>query len=153
MALTERDFSLFEPAAAAPQREPQRPHPKTKPRREPMRTVRPPREESLTSKNAKAQAAWKRSVVAWAIVSAVGFCLFAMVQSETAHHGAMAERQQLQAQLAVEQQRNISFRTQIERKFSLEIIQDIALNEYRMVPVEAGRVIYLNILRGDQLLD
>jgi len=152
MALTERDFSLFEPAAA-PQREPQRPHPKTKPRREPMRSVRPPREESLTSKNAKAQTAWKRSVVAWAIVSAVGLCLFAMVQSETAHHGEIAARRQLQAQLAVEQQRNISYRTQIERKFSLEIIQDIALNEYRMVPVEGGRVIYLNILRGDQRLD
>jgi len=152
MALTERDFTLFEPAAA-PVREPQRPHPKTKPRREPMRPVRAPREESLDSKNAKAQQAWKRSIAAWAIVSAVGFCLFAMVQSETARHGEIARRQQLQAQHALEQQRNISFRTQIERQFSLEIIQDIALNEYRMVPVEGGRVIYLNILRGDLLLD
>ena len=152
MALTERDFSLFEPAAA-PVREPQRPHPKTKPRREPMRRVRPPQEESLESKKAKAQKVWRRSLATYAIVSAVGFCLFAVVQSETEHHRAVAERQQLQAQLAVAQQRNISYRTQIERQFSLEIIQDIALNEYRMVPVEGGRVTYLNIRRGDQLLD
>jgi len=152
MALSERDFSLFEPATA-PVRDPRRPHPKTKPRREPMRSVRPPREEPVESKNAKAQKAWKRSLITYAIVGVVGFCLFAIVQSETAHHQARAEYQSLQHQVAVAEQRNISFRTQIDRQFSLEIIQDIALNEYHMVPMEGGRVTYLNILRGDRLLD
>ena len=152
MALSERDFSLFEPAAA-PVRDPRRPHPKTKPRREPMRPVRPPREESLESKNAKAQKVWKRSLVTYAIVGAVGLCFFAIVQSETAHHQARAEHQQLQNQVAIEEQRNISLRTQIDRQFSLEIIQGIALNEYHMVPMEGGRVTYLNIVRGDRLLD
>ena len=152
MALTERDFAMFE-SAAAPQRAPQRPHPRTRPRRAPMRTVRPLREESVASKNARAAKTWKRTLTTFAIVSVVGFCLFAMVQSETEYHRAMVQQRELQVRLAQEEQRNISYRTQIERKFSLEIIQDIAINQYHMVPVEGGRVTYLNILRGDQLLD
>jgi len=152
MALTERDFAMFD-SAAAPQRTPQRPHPKTRPRRQPLRQVSPPDEESLDVKNAKAQKVWKQSLVAYAIASVVGLCLFMVVQTETEHHRAIVQRQDLQAQLAVQQQRNISYRTQIERMFSLEIIQEIALNEYRMVPVQGGRVTYLNLERGDQLLD
>ena len=152
MALTERDFALFE-SAAAPVREPQRPHPKTRPRREPMRQVRPPREESMQSKKAKASLVWKRSIVSYAIATAAGLCLFAMVQAEAEHHNAMVQQQRLQTQLSNVQQRNISYRTQIERMYSLEVIQDIALNQYRMVPIEGGRVTYLNILQGDQLLD
>ena len=152
MALTERDFALFE-SAAAPVREPLRPDPRTKPRRQPMRQVRPPREESMDSKKAKALVTWKRTLTTYAIVSAVGLCLFAMVQAETEYHRAMTQQQRLQVQLAREEQRNISYRTQIERKFSLEIIQDIAISQFHMVPVEGGRVTYLNIPRGDQLLD
>jgi len=152
LALTEYDFSLFE-SSAAPQRAPLRPHPKTKQRREPMRQVNPLSEESMESKNEKALQTWKRSIVTYAIVSAVGLCLFAMVQSETEHHQAMVRQQLLQTQLTQEQQRNISYRTRIDRKFSLEVIQGIAINEYHMVPVEGGRVTYLNISRGDQLLN
>ena len=153
MPLTEYDFSLFEPASsAAPVRAPVRPDPRTKPRREPIRPVRAPREESLESKNAKAHRVWMRSLVSYAIVSAVALCLFAVVQAETDYHRAMVRQARLYDQLSAAQQRNISYRTQIEHKYSLEVIQDVALNEYHMVPMEGGRVTYLNILRGDQLL-
>jgi len=153
----EEDFAMFVPSApatsaAAPKRQPQRPHPKTKPRRErkPMRRVPALPQESIEAKNEKAKHVWKRTLVSYAIVTAVAFGLFSIVLSETAHYRAVSEHQQLQAILAVEQQRNISYRTQVDRMFSLEIVQDIALNQYRMVPVEAGRVTYLNIPRGDQ---
>lgn len=165
LPLREEDFAMFtsQKSAAAPQREPQRPHPKTKPRRErapaPQRRERPVRqvpampEETMQAKNQKAKAVWKRTLVSYAVVTGVAFSLFAIVQSETAHYRAVRENHQLQAELSVVQQRNISYRTQVDRMFSLEVVQDLALNQYRMVPVEAGRVTYLNIPRGDQLLD
>ena len=115
-----------------------------------MRRVPALPQESIEAKNEKAKHVWKRTLVSYAIVTAVAFGLFSIVLSETAHYRAVSEHQQLQAILAVEQQRNISYRTQVDRMFSLEIVQDIALNQYRMVPVEAGRVTYLNIPRGDQ---
>ena len=153
MPLTEYDFSLFEPASsAAPVRDPVRPHPKTKPRREPVRKVREPRGESLQSKNARARKVWKRTFATYAIVSVVGVCMFAVVQTEAARHQAYNEQQKLYQRLSVAQQQNASYRTQIDRKYSLEIIQGVALGEYRMVPVEGGRVTYLNIARGDQVL-
>ena len=152
MALTEYDFSLFE-SSAAPVREPARPHPKTKPRREPMRQVRPPREPSAESKQEKARQVWTRTLVSYAIVSAVGLCMFMVIQSQVDYHRATVQKARLETRLSNEQQRNMAYRTQIEHKFSLEVIQDIALNEYHMVPVEGNRVTYLNIMRGDQLLN
>jgi len=152
MNLTERDFALFD-SAAAPVRAPVRPDPRTKPRREPIRPVRSPREETIQTKKQKAQLVWRRTLVSYMIVSAVSLCLFLVIQSETEHHRAMVQQSRLESRLSSVQQRNIKFRADIEHMYSLEIIQDIALNEYHMVPVEGGRVTYLNILRGDQLLN
>ena len=143
MPLAEYDFSLFEPAAAPA-------GPAVKPRRQPPRPVRPPKEESLQKKNAKAVKAWKQSLVSYAIVSVTGLCMFLVVQTEVGRHQAQVRYGQLQAQVQAMQQRNADYRTQLERKYSLEIIQDVALNQYHMVPIESGRVVYLNIPRGDQ---
>jgi len=43
--------------------------------------------------------------------------------------------------------------TKIDRKYSLEVIQEAALRDYHMVPLESGRVTYLNLLQGDQRID
>jgi len=51
------------------------------------------------------------------------------------------------------QQRNIGYQTQIERKFSLEVIQNHAKEHLHMVPIEGGRVRYINVSRGDERLD
>jgi hypothetical protein len=72
---------------------------------------------------------------------------------ENRHHQEIVEHQILQVELAREHERNLSFRTQMEQMFSLEIVQDIAVNQLRMVPVQGGRVSYLNMLRGDVRLD
>ena len=147
MPLTDYDFSLFEPAPARSSAAPQ-----VKPRREPVREVRSPKGESLQAKNAKAHKVWMRSLISYAVVSAVGVCMFAVVQTELDYHRAMVKQQELRTTLSNEQQRNVNYRTQIDHMYSLEIVHNLALNEYHMVPIEGGRVTYLNILRGDQRL-
>jgi len=146
MALTEADFALFEPAAAAPRVQ-------VKPRREPIHTLRPPKEDSMASKNLKAHKAWMQSLVTFAVTSVVGACLFMVIQSGAEHHQALVAQQRLNDRLKTVQQNNINYKSQLERKFSLEIIHDTALREYHMVPIESGRVRYLNISHGDQRLD
>jgi len=143
MALTEADFALFEPAAA----------PQIKPKREPIRSVRPPREDPMELKNLKAHKVWMQSLVAYAVTGLVGLCLFLVVQAGAQHHTAMVENQRLTEQLKLAQQNNISYKAQLERKFSLEVIHDTALRVYHMVPVEGGRVKYLNISHGDLRLE
>jgi cytoskeletal protein RodZ len=144
MALTEADFDLFRETAAAPQ---------IKPKREPIHTMRQPRGDSMELKNLKAHKAWMQSLVAFVVTGLVGLCLFLVVQAGAQHHTALVENQQLTEQLKVAQQNNISYKSQLERKFSLEIIQNTALRQYHMVPVEGGLVKYLNITHGDQRLD
>jgi len=148
MPLTEYDFALFEPAPTRTS-----PAPQVKPRREPIHPVRPPKEEPLQSKNAKAHKVWMQSLVSYAIVSAVGLCMFAVIQTEVQHDQALAQQEKLYQQLSTVQQLNMSYHTQLERKYSLEVIQDVALNQYHMVPVEGGLVTYLNIGKGDQRLN
>jgi len=143
MALTEADFALFEETAA----------PQYKAKREPIHSIRAPKGESMEQKNLKAHKAWMQSLVAYAVTGLVGVCLFLVVQAGAQHHTSMVENQRLNEQLKVAQQNNISYKTQLERKFSLEVIHDTALRKYHMVPVEGGLVKYLNISHGDQRLD
>ena len=147
MALSEADFALFEPARVAI------PHTNVKPRREPMREVRPPAEEPRQSKDLRARIAWKQTLIAYAVSGAVALCLFMVIQSEVGYHRAMVRQSELSARLAAAQQENISLQTKIDRKYSLEVIQEAALRDYHMVPLESGRVIYLNLLQGDQRID
>ena len=143
LPLTDEDFALFE--AAAP--------PQIQPRREPMRPMRPPREDPMELKNLKAHKVWMQSLVAYAVTGLVGLCLFLVVQVGAQHHTAMVENQRLTERLKTAQQNNISYKAQLESKFSLEVIHDTALRVYHMVPVEGGRMKYLNIAHGDQRLD
>ena len=147
MALTEADFAMFEPASIAI------PHVKVKPRREPIREVRPPREESRQSKQARASLVWRQTLIAYAVSGIVALGLFMVVRAEVSIHEAMARQSELHAQLEAVKQENISMQTRIDRKYSLEVIREAALYEYRMVPIESGRVIYLNSLQGDQRID
>ena len=142
MALTEADFALFEPAA-----------PEIKPRREPIHSLRAPKGDSMEQKNQKAHKVWMQSLAAYAVAGVVGLCLFMVVQAGAQHHTAMVENQRLIERLKTVQQNNISYQSQLERRFSLEIIHDTALRQYHMVPVEGGLVKYLNITHGDQRLD
>ena len=143
MALTEADFALFEPAAA----------PEIKPKREPIHSVRAPKGESMEQKKLKAHKVWMQSLAAYAVTGIVGLCLFLVVQAGAQQHTAMVENARLIERLKTVQQNNISYQSQLERKFSLEVIQDTALRKYHMVPVEGGLVKYLNITHGDQRLD
>jgi len=143
MALTEADFALFEPAAA----------PQIKPKREPIHSVRAPKGDSMEQKNLKAHKVWMQSLAAYAVTGVVALCLFLVVQTGAQHHAATVENQRLAERLKTVQQNNISYQSQLERRFSLEIIHDTALREYHMVPVESGLVKYLNITHGDQRLD
>lgn len=142
MALTEADFALFEPSAL----------PQVQPKREPIRPLRPPKEESLQSKNLRAHKAWMQSLVAYAVTGLIGFCLFLVIQSGAQYHQALIKNQALKDQLAVVQQNNIHYKAQLETKYSLEVICEAALKQYHMVPIEGGRVTYLNISHGDQRL-
>ena len=145
MALTEADFALFETTSAAA--------PQIKPKREPIRPMRPPKEPSVEARNSRAHKVWMQSLVAYAVTGLVGLCLFLVVQSGAQHHTAMVENQLLTEQLKTAQQNNFNYKAQLERKFSLQVIHDTALRVYHMVPVEGGRVKYLNISHGDQRLD
>ena len=143
MALTEADFDLFKVNAA----------PQIKPKREPIHSMRQPKGDSMELKNLKARKAWMQSLAAYAVTALVGLCLFLVVQAGAQHHTAMVENQRLTEQLKIAQQNNISYKSQLERKFSLEVIHDTALRKYYMVPVEGGLVKYLNISHGDQRLN
>ncbi|MCL2301106.1 MAG: hypothetical protein FWC27_13265 [Firmicutes bacterium] len=145
VALTEADFAFFEEKEAA--------EPQYKLKREPIHSIRAPKGESMEQKNLKARKSWMQSLVAFAVTGLVGVCLFLVVQAGAQHHASMVENQRLTEQLKIAQQNNISYKTQLERKFSLEIIQNTALRKYHMVPVEGGLVKYLNITHGDQRLD
>ncbi|MCL2446536.1 MAG: hypothetical protein FWD06_07205 [Oscillospiraceae bacterium] len=149
-------FAMFE-SAAAPVRKPVHPHPNTKPRRDqqqrPDLRLVPQPKQSIKEQNAHARQTWKRFLTSATIIGIVGACAFGVIYMENRHHQVIVEHQQLQVELAREHERNLSFRTQIEQMFSLEIVQDIAINQLRMVPVQGGRVTYLNMQRGDQRLD
>jgi len=143
LTLTEADFDLFRDTAA----------PQIKPKREPIHSMREPKGDTMEQKKRKEHKAWKQSLVAYAVTGLAGLCLFLVVQAGAQHHTAMVENQRLAEQLKVAQQNNISYKSQLERKFSLEVIQDTALRKYHMVPIEGGLVKYLNITHGDQRLD
>ena len=143
MALTEADFEMFKTSAAPP----------VKPRREPMRPVRPPGGDPVDEKNQKAHKVWMQSLVAYAVTGLVALCLFMVVQSGAQYHTELVENRQLTEQLRLAQQNNINYKAQLDRRFSLEVIHNTALREYHMVPVESGRVTYLDISHGDQRLD
>ena len=143
LPLTDDFFAPFE-ASAAPQ---------VRPKREPVRPMRPPKEDPMELKNLKAHKVWMQSLVAYAVTGLVGLCLFLVVQTGAQYHTTLVENQQLSERLKLAQQNNVSYQAQLERKFSLEVIHKTALQDYYMVPVEAGRVKYLNISHGDQRLD
>ena len=147
MALTEADFAMFEPARV------DIPHVQVKPRREPIREVRPPREESRRSKEERARLVWRQTLVAYAVSGIVALGLFMVVRAEVSYHEVMVRQSGLSAKLETVKEENISMQTRIDRKYSLEIIREAALYELRMVPIESGRVTYLNILQGDQRID
>jgi len=142
--LTDDFFAPFENTAPAPQ---------IKPKREPMRPMRPPKEDPMEMKNLKAHRVWMQTLVAYAVTGIVGLCLFLVVQTGAQYHTTLVENQQLNNRLKLAQQNNISYKAALDRKFSLEVIHKTALQEYHMVPVEAGRVKYMNISHGDQRLD
>ena len=144
MPLTDDFFAPFENTAPAPQ---------IKPRREPMRPMRPPKEDPMEMKNLKAHRVWMQTLVAYAVTGVVGLCLFLVVQTGAQYHTALVDNQQLGNRLKLAQQNNISYKAALDRRFSLEVIHKTALQEYHMVPVEAGRVKYMNISHGDQRLD
>ena len=147
MPLTEADFALFEPAPAAA------PAPRAKPRRQPMREVKPLKKADRQSQNERAHKVWMQSLIAYAVCGIVALCLFMVVQSEAGYHKALVEQRSLMATLEQAQQRNIGYQTQIERKYSLEIIQNHAQKQLHMIPVEGGRVSYINVSRGDERLN
>jgi len=144
MPLTDDFFAPFENNAPAPQ---------IKPKREPMRPMRPPKEDPMETKNLKAHRVWMQTLVAYAVTGIVGLCLFLVVQTGAQYHTALVDNQQLNNRLKLAQQNNISYKAALDRRFSLEVIHKTALQEYHMVPVEAGRVKYMNISHGDQRLD
>jgi len=143
MTLTQADLDMFGESTA----------PQIKPRREPIHSVREPKGDSMEQKKHKEHKAVKQSLVAYAVTGLVGLCLFLVVQAGAQQHTALVENQQLTEQLKIAQQNNISYKSRLERKFSLEVIQNTALRKYHMVPVEVGLVKYLNIPHGDQRLD
>ena len=143
--LTDDFFAPFEASAPAA--------PQIKPRREPLRPMRPAREDPMELKNLKAHKVWMQSLAAYAVTGVVGLCLFLVVQSGAQYHTALVENQRLTERLQTAQQNNISYKAALDRRFSLEVIHNTALRDFHMVPVEAGRVRYLNISHGDQRLD
>jgi len=143
MPLTDDFFAPFEASAA----------PEIKPRRAPLRPARAPREDPMELKNHKAHSVWMRTLVAYAVTGVVGLCLFLVVQSGAQYHTALVENQRLSERVQLAQQNNISYKAALDRRFSLEVIHNTALRDFHMVPVEAGRVRYLNISHGDQRLD
>jgi len=144
MPLTDDFFAPFENTASAPQ---------IKPKRAPLRPLRPAEQDPIDQKNLKAHRVWMQSLVAYAVTGLVGLCLFLVVQTGAQYHTALVENQRLGDRLKLAQQNNVSYQARLERKFSLEVIHKTALQDYYMVPVEAGRVRYLNISHGDQRLD
>jgi hypothetical protein len=145
MPLTDDYFELFQSSPA--------PAPQASRKREPLRPMRPSKEDPMELKNLKAHRVWMQSLVAYAVTGLVGLCLFLVVQSGAQYHTALVENQRLGDRLKLAQQNNISYKAALDRKFSLEVIHNTALRDYHMVPVEAGRVKYLNISHGDQRLD
>jgi hypothetical protein len=94
-----------------------------------------------------------QSLLAYAICGVAALCLFIVVQSEAGYHKALTEQNILKVELEQAQQRNIGYQSQIERKFSLETIQNYAKEQLHMIPMEGGRVFYINVSRGDELLE
>ena|GEM_PF-1235920 len=163
LPLTDADFALFEEptattaAAAAPQQRPARGRPSARPARQPakpaMQAVKPLKGESRQSKDDRAHKVWIQSLTAYAVCGIVAFCLFMVIQSGASYHQALMEQRQLMVSLQQAQQRSIGYQTQIERKFSLEVIQNYAKDELHMIPIESGRVTYINVSRGDERLE
>ncbi|MCL2494757.1 MAG: hypothetical protein FWE98_03770 [Oscillospiraceae bacterium] len=143
--LTDDYFAPFAASAA--------PAPAVKPRREPIRPVRPQREDPMETKNLRASQVWRKTLVGYTVAALVGLCLFLVIQSGTQVHMALVKNQQLKEQVQLAQQNNISYKARLDSRFSLEVIHNTALRDYHMVPVEGGRVVYLNITHGDRRLD
>jgi len=167
LPLTDADFALFEEpaaAAAAPQQRPARGRPSARPARQPavhkpavqkpaVQAVKPLKGESRQSKDDRAHKVWIQSLTAYAVCGIVAFCLFMVIQSGAGYHQALMEQRQLMVSLQQAQQRSIGYQTQIERKFSLEVIQNYAKDELHMIPIEGGRVTHINVSRGDERLE
>ena len=159
LPLTEADFALFDSSAAtaaapASQPRPARGRPSARPARKPaVQAVKPMRRESQQSKNDRAHKIWMQSLTAYAVCGIVAFCLFMVIQSGAGYHQALMEQRQLMVSLQQAQQRSIGYQTQIERKFSLEVIQKHAKEQLHMIPIENGRVTPINVSRGDERLD
>lgn len=145
MALTEADFALFE-TEPVPYAEP------AQQKRGPIKTVKPLKDESVQDKKDKGRRVFIQSLIAYAVTGVVALCLFLVIQSGAQYHVALLEQQQLRQELELAQQDNINYKAQLERKYSLEVIQNTALQQFHMVPIEGGRVTYLNITHGDQRL-
>ncbi|MDR0532094.1 MAG: hypothetical protein LBG83_08530 [Oscillospiraceae bacterium] len=141
LPLTEEDYALFEPARI----------PAVHPR--PVREVEARPKESQQSQNERAHKVWMQSLIAYAISGLVALGLFMVVSAEAGYHQALVRQRALSAQLQEAQQRSIGYQTKIERKFSLDVIQDYARNQLHMTPVEGSRVTYINVERGDQRLE
>jgi hypothetical protein len=107
----------------------------------------------MQQKKAQARTSWMRTLVAWAVSGVVALCLFACVKTELGYHLALREQQALYRQLEEAKQRSISFQARIEQKYSLDLIQEYALNKLHMIPLEGSRIYYLTPAQGDQILD
>jgi hypothetical protein len=145
MALTEADYALFEPVRVSV--------PYTQPGREPIRELRPPKEEPRRSKDERARRAWTQTKVAFVVSGAVALGLFMVIQTEVGYHRALVRQNELNRRLEAAQQENVGLQSKIERKYSLEVIREAALHEFHMAPIESARVIYLNLPQGDQRIE
>lgn len=164
--VTERDFALFMPPpppaantrgksaariqgntalkpAAKPQAAPPRPQVAPLPA-EP--------EDTIDTKKEKAWAVWKKTFIAYGASAAVALCLFGAVQTELSYLNAVSERQELYQQLDQLRQEAISLETAIERKYSLDVIEQYALDVLHMAPIEGSRIRYRSNAGGDRVL-
>ncbi|MDR2524719.1 MAG: hypothetical protein LBC83_00775 [Oscillospiraceae bacterium] len=149
-SVTERDFEMFAVPASAPvpgRRPAARPAPVREPRVLPAKA-----EESFKRKKEKARIAWKKTAVAFGVSAVVSLCLFGATGAELSFLQANNEKQALLQELNYQREVAINRQAAIEQKYSLEIVQDYALNKLHMVPIEGGRMWYLQHPGGDTVL-
>ncbi|MCL2107223.1 MAG: hypothetical protein FWH26_09260 [Oscillospiraceae bacterium] len=156
MPFTQADYDMFTSAAARDRGSaaPARRQPERRPekKRKSFSTVPQKPEASLEKKKARARDAWKTTAIAYGVSAVVAVSLFAGVQTQLARVQALNQQQELYAQLDQEEQRGLARRSAVEQKFSLESIQEYALKHLRMVPIEGGRIVYIETAQGDRVL-
>ncbi|MDR1927526.1 MAG: hypothetical protein LBQ33_02680 [Oscillospiraceae bacterium] len=154
MPLSQADFDLFAPLPAAPDATPAHKVPgKAKPekRGRPHALPRQP-EAPMQVKRQKERKVMKQSLIAWGTSALVWLCLFACVEVEVDYQQALRVQQQLFVQLEEEKQRSIGAQAEVERKYSLDIVHEYALQQLHMVPIEGSRVTYITSSYGDRVL-